>query len=280
MDAWVLDVREGPEGLPDFVMGREWRCCFYSSRLPGSRGFKPGRKDAHAFLSKGGIIEAAVCFGRDGSVLPVLEGKGAEGARNAIASLGQEGFEAARVLGLRDDVLSVESVIGPPKDAIDHFLMRREEPSPAPENKPVPGMETRVAAVKDAEALLPLQEAYEREEVLIPLHAFNARAISLALAESLRSQTVLVVEIGGRIVAKAQTNARGFFWDQLGGIYVSPEWRRRGIGAFITSQLARRIEGEGRQACLFVKKSNIRAIRAYERSGFSRACDYRIAYYS
>jgi GNAT superfamily N-acetyltransferase len=280
MDAWVLRHGEAPEGLPDFIQAREWRCCFYSSRLPGSRGFRPGRKGFHAILAKGGFTEAAVCFGRDGSILPVLEGTGDEGARNSIAASGPEGFEAARVLGLREDVLAIESVIGPPKDAIDHFLMRRDAPPPSTGFQPVPGMETRVAGPNDADALIRLQEAYEKEEVLIPLHAFNARAISLALADSLRSQEVIIAEIGGRIVAKAQTNARGFFWDQLGGIYVSPEWRGRGVGAHITSELARRIEGEGRRACLFVKKSNTRAIHAYEKSGFSRACDYRIAYYS
>jgi uncharacterized protein len=280
MDAWVSSGRDGSGGLADFIREREWRACFYASRIPGALGYKPGRKDAHAVLQGGDGIRAAVCFGNDGSILPVLEGTGGEGARGALASLGPARFDAVRVVGLHEDVHSFESAIGRAKDSIDYFLMRRDASAHSPVIEPMPGLVIRASGVDDADAILPFQEAYEKEEVLIPLHPFNARAISLSLAESLRSQIVLVAELGGRIVAKAQTNARGFIWDQLGGIYVMPEWRGRGVGACITSELARRIEGEGRRACLFVKKSNLGAIRAYGRAGFSQACDFRIAYYS
>ncbi|GEM_PF-370649 len=140
----------------------------------------------------------------------------------------------------------------------------------------------RRIAPTDPEAvtrLLPLQEAYEREEVLPAGTAFHAAACRLGLQKIQQSHILLQADLDGRTVAKANTNARGFTRDQIGGVYVLPGYRGRGIGTRLTAALAAELGTEARRAVLFVKKNNPAAIRAYEKVGFRVRDDYRICYY-
>jgi hypothetical protein len=58
-------------------------------------------------------------------------------------------------------------------------MMSRPEgapPLPGLAAPPYPGSTIRRASPADLDALLPLQEAYEREEVLTSIHTFNQAA--------------------------------------------------------------------------------------------------------
>ncbi len=81
------------------------------------------------------------------------------------------------------------------------------------------------------------------------------------------------------MVAKAGINARGFAYDQIGGVYVVPELRGAGIGTRLVAELCARTATEGRRLSLFVKKRNAAARRTYEKIGFAETGDYRITYY-
>lgn len=131
----------------------------------------------------------------------------------------------------------------------------------------------------DIDALYPLQEAYEREEVLPQGAVFNSAACRLGLERLLQDQVVYGAELDGRVVAKANTNARAFTRAQLGGIYVLPAYRRRGIAARLTAHLACRLQEEGLTVGLFVKTRNAAALRAYDKIGFALREPYRITYY-
>jgi len=127
--------------------------------------------------------------------------------------------------------------------------------------------------------VLPLQEAYEREEVLPAQAVFNAAACRFALEKTLGSQLLCTAILDERVVAKANTNARGFTRDQIGGVYVLPAYRGQGIATRLTAELARQIGAEGKQAVLFVKKTNLAALKAYVKIGFTIRDEYRICYY-
>ncbi len=278
MSAWEYHPSVGPADLEPFIREREWRCCFYGARLPASRGAGPRKGDGHAVLRDRGRVSAAALLGGEGTVLPVSDGLGDESLRALAVLMEEVGFSPGRVVGMTGDVEAVASLFGDPDEVIDYRLMRGigvAESALAPE-----GLLLRLAGASDFEELLPLQEAYEREEVLVPGHAFDARAVAAGLRDSLARQSVMVAESNVGIVAKAQTNARGFAWDQLGGIFVRPEWRGRGIGTAVTAALRRAIEAEGRSSCLFVRNTNPAAARAYEKAGFVDSSPYRIAYFS
>jgi len=142
----------------------------------------------------------------------------------------------------------------------------------------------RRAAAADLDALYPLQEAYEREEVLTPIHELNPAACRAALARSLEQQLVYVAEEpdgrgGSRIVAKAGTNARGFRVDQVGGVYTLPERRGRGAARALMAALLGEAGASGRDVALFVKSRNAPALGLYRGLGFEELCGYRADYF-
>ena len=62
--------------------------------------------------------------------------------------------------------------------------------------------------------------------------------------------------------------------DQLGGIYVSPEMRRRGLGSMMVENLVSLLASLGRGVCLYVRSENEEARRLYIKLGFVDAGTY------
>jgi GNAT superfamily N-acetyltransferase len=279
---WVLSRAAEPAGLAEFLLEREWRCCFYSSRLPSSLQASGTASDVHAILRGPGGLEGAVLLGAEGTIYPVLGETGPAGAAQVARLISRRDLKPARLIGLREDVLAMEAALGIRAAArVEYLLMRRPESAPREPPAPrLPGLEARWATESDHAQLMPLQEAYEVEEVLIPIHTYDGRAVAAGLRASLSSQAVLMACSGEACLAKAQTNARGILWDQLGGIYVRPEWRGRGLGAWLCGLLARRLEEEGRRTCLFVRVGNAPAIAAYRKAGFQADQAFLISYVS
>jgi len=99
------------------------------------------------------------------------------------------------------------------------------------------------------------------------------------LRKNLEQQVVLLVTAGDHILAKAGTNARGLYWDQIGGVYTIPEWRGRGIAAALVEAVARDRLLSGRKVALFVKTVNTFAKKAYIKAGFSTKTHFLISYF-
>jgi predicted GNAT family acetyltransferase len=74
-------------------------------------------------------------------------------------------------------------------------------------------------------------------------------------------------------------NAQSFTRLQIGGVYVLPEWRGRGIATSMTAALIRKLQSRNKDFTLFVKKTNLPARMAYDSIGFTKIGDYRINYY-
>jgi predicted GNAT family acetyltransferase len=142
-----------------------------------------------------------------------------------------------------------------------------------------PGLTIRRTVASDLDALTPLQEAYEREEVLTAIHEFNQAACRASLARAIDRQLMFAAVEGGVIVGKAGTNARGFRVDQVGGVYTLPERRGRGVAGALMAALLAQIEGSGKTASLFVKPCNAPALSLYRRLGFADIGDYRADYF-
>jgi len=191
------------------------------------------------------------------------------------------------IIGSRNDSLFLETIVGSePFRAVDYQLMTLEnltDSMPHGSGMPVKadGAEftLRQADLGDIEQISPLQEGYEKEEVIPPGDPFVPEAMKALLKKSLETQVVFVVEMNGKIVAKAGTNALGLNWDQIGGVYTMPDWRNRGLAASLVQHTAHERMEKGRKIALFVKLTNIPAQKAYEKSGFRRNILFRISYY-
>ncbi|MFA6507026.1 MAG: GNAT family N-acetyltransferase, partial [Treponemataceae bacterium] len=138
----------------------------------------------------------------------------------------------------------------------------------------------RRAFAADAELLFPLQAAYEIEEVVPVGGIFAPAAVRLAFERSIKERIILYAVMDGKAVGKAGTNARAYTRDQIGGVFVDPAYRGRGIATRLVAELAAILRAEGRKAVLFVKKRNAPARAAYEKVGFVPTEDYRITYYT
>jgi RimJ/RimL family protein N-acetyltransferase len=165
-------------------------------------------------------------------------------------------------------------------DRIDYDLMSLDgEPNSEALTAGPAGLVLRKPDVSDWDALYLLQAAYEQEEVLPRGTVFNPASCRRLLEHIIIGEHILAAELDGRIVGKINTNALSFSRYQIGGVYVHPDYRGRGIAISMGAAFARFLISEGWRLSLFVKKRNPAARAVYLRIGFTVAGDYRISYY-
>ena len=188
------------------------------------------------------------------------------------------------VQGLKEDVELLELLMEAQgyfaAERIDYALMSLDNMAEQAVYKIGPeGLILREPEAKDEEELFALQSAYEQEEVLPKNAVFNAASCRYNLQRILSSEQVLVAEMNGRLVGKMNTSAHSFTRCQIGGVYVRPDCRGRGIAAKMTAVFAQKLLLMGKGISLFVKKRNEAALKVYKKSGFAVLADYRISYY-
>jgi ribosomal protein S18 acetylase RimI-like enzyme len=79
---------------------------------------------------------------------------------------------------------------------------------------------------------------------------------------------VFVIEEGREVVGMVRSNFSDGRYIHLGGLYVLPEHRRRGLGARLLSGVCEEIHQRGVAAVLDVSRSNAAALAAYRKAGF------------
>ena len=130
------------------------------------------------------------------------------------------------------------------------------------------------------DTLFDLQKCYEIEEVLPEHDVFSEDICRLHLKFVLRTQYVAAVLLpDGTLAAKAGTNALGFHSAQIGGVYVKPEFRRRGYAFGALSRVLKNVFAVKNTAVLFVKNTNVPALSLYSALGFKKLNGYIIAYF-
>ncbi|MDR0706464.1 MAG: GNAT family N-acetyltransferase [Treponema sp.] len=167
-----------------------------------------------------------------------------------------------------------------PVDHIVYDFMATADAPPARElYAGPPGLIVRQPGVSDIDRLFPLQAGYEQEEVLPKNGTFDPAVCRMITERLVKHERILIAELGGRIVGKINTNAVTPSWVQIGGVYVHPSYRQRGIATRMTAVFVQGLLGEGKRASLFVKKEKPAARNVYSKVGFRVAGDYRITYY-
>jgi len=184
--------------------------------------------------------------------------------------------------GRKEDMLIMEAALEKlglyAEEKLDYDLMCIDHP-PSHFYTPCAEVTFRKPGSADLDALAALHAAYEREEVLPSASEFSAAASRLNIERIFAKEQIYVAELGGRLIGKINTNASTFTRCQVGGVYVLPEYRGRGIARRMAGEFITGLVAKGRGISLFVKKTNAAARRVYQRIGFEILGDYRINYY-
>lgn len=188
------------------------------------------------------------------------------------------------VQGLKEDVLVIENEmekIGRTiADKFEYDLMSLDGPPLENEKKSkIEKLTLRTPQLIDLDAICPLQEGYEREEVLPKGSTFSPAASRVNIANIISDGKILAAQFNGRLVGKINVSAVSFTRYLVGGVYVHPDFRGLGIARKMAGEFISSLIGEGRGVTLFVKKNNVPACRLYLSLGFKKMGDYRITYY-
>jgi len=186
------------------------------------------------------------------------------------------------VMGRGSHVHAMEQLVPKaPSHRINYYVMVQDSPAEPASAQQLDslGIQLHCATPSETDTLYPLQEGYEREEVLLDGRSFQPQAAWHALKQALRHQIVVYATSGGRAVAKAATNARGFYFDQIGGVFTEPAFRNKGIAQVLMRYILGFVQSAGKRASLFVKTHNASALTLYRNLGFQIADDFRIIYY-
>lgn len=163
----------------------------------------------------------------------------------------------------------------------EYFLMTKEDDSalPPPASLLSMGEEIVSCGRGHADDLYDLQFHYLKEEVVPPGKIPSDLYVRSNIKSILKNQKVFVIESDGKFVSKINTNAIGWDWVQIGGVYTDPLYRRNGYSLCLLSALCRRINKQGRKCVLFVKKKNTPALKLYEKLEFKKSVDFQITYF-
>ena len=137
----------------------------------------------------------------------------------------------------------------------------------------------RKAGPADLNRLLPLEISYQLEEVLLDPNELDPEFVRSSLQKQLTNEWFYTAEKEKVSVAKAGTNAIGFGFCQMGGVFTIPEERKKGVGSDLIRFMLKDLYGKGKQCCLFVKDNNIPALKLYSKIGFNDQGSFRISYY-
>ena len=154
------------------------------------------------------------------------------------------------------------------------------QPMPPPEELSCDDEIKRCAdPVNETELLLPLQKMYMAKEVAPQGKQITDLEASAQLKSILKDQLCFALYSDGEIVSKANTNAIGFNYVQLGGVYTHPLYRKNYYAWHLVYTICQRVLKTGRKLSLFVKEKNNPAIMLYKRIGFVETGTYIIGYF-
>ena len=188
------------------------------------------------------------------------------------------------IQGLSEDVKILESLMEIQsyfaRERIEYDLMTLDEMPIMDSKKNIPkNLIIRPPLPDECDFLFLLQAAYEQEEVIPKDGIFDPVYSRNNLNRILSKEHVMVAELNGLLVGKINTSLSSFSRSQIGGVYVRPEFRGRGIASIMTYVFAEKLISKGLGISLFVKKRNIPAKAVYKKLGFKILGDYQINYY-
>jgi len=295
--AWRLADRTDEPALRALLVPREVHATALSEKLRTPAPFRNDRDRILVHPAGRRGLDAVLFLSSSGCAMPLVDaGLEPDRVQGLMSSLRRsplvQAFRPASCVGLEATTQALQQLAGwHPALSVRYDAMSLDAADYTPQNSglpscsPVagelalPALATRTAGPGDLEALLPVARAYEMEEVETPMHPFDEAVCRANQARALARYRVRILETGGLIVARAQTNAIGYGREQLGGIIVLRQRRGRGYGRCVVTELIESILADGKGLSLFVKKGNSPARSLYETLGFRYSGDFRVDYF-
>lgn len=132
----------------------------------------------------------------------------------------------------------------------------------------------------DFDALFELQKKYIIKEVAPIGKQVSDLECSASLRQILRNQLCFALFSDGEVVSKANTNAIGYNWVQIGGVFTHPLYRKNYYAWNLVRSVCLRVMKSERNVCLFVKTKNNPAHQLYSRMGFIDKGNFVISYFN
>ena len=263
-----------------FLRKREMYCVSACSRFSRIKDGGSG----HVWYMKNGKNDiSALLLHHRHSLFPIFNKKtNLPGPKFLNRFLGKVYIHA--IQGIKEDVELLESLMEKQGyyalERIDYDLMcLNVKPSHNFLRPDIPGLIFRLPMPGDKEDLIQLQAAYEKEEVIPKNGIFNPASSRYSFNRLLNREQFLLAELKGKVIGKINTSSQSFTRFQIGGVYILPEYRGRGIAARMTALFLEDLLSQGKGITLFVKKRNAPARAVYRKLGFMAISDYRINYY-
>ena len=140
--------------------------------------------------------------------------------------------------------------------------------------------EIRRCYTQDYDSLFELQKKYIIKEVAPAGKQVSDAECAISLKKILKEQLCFALFSDEEVVAKANTNAIGINWVQIGGVYTHPLYRRNYYAWNLVRAVCQRILKTNRKVCLYVKEKNNPAHILYTHIGFSESGTYEICYFN
>lgn len=178
------------------------------------------------------------------------------------------------------DILSAIKL--PSQTNVYDLMILKTLPNPAPE--PLCNSDTIIRCTKNnISDLFELQMKYLQQEVAPKGHEVSDLICKTSLKQILKEQLVLAIHTDDfndiEFVSKANTNAIGLNWVQIGGVYTHPLFRKNYYAWHLISELCKRILLSNKKVSLFVREKNYPAISLYKKIGFIHSQKFTIVYY-
>ena len=132
---------------------------------------------------------------------------------------------------------------------------------------------------KEVDELFNIQRKYLQDEVAPRGREVNDLEVKMTLRQILKHQLCLALFSDGLACSKANTNAIGINWVQIGGVYTHPFYRRNGYALHLVYTICKRALKVNKKISLFVKEKNQAAIELYNKLGFTSVGLYKIVYF-
>jgi ribosomal protein S18 acetylase RimI-like enzyme len=248
--------------------GESWKPAFRG----GKRGFLAVKRDGES-------LRGAILFHPHGVVAPCLP-EACRGDGDRLARLLEGGsFHARSAIGFPAELDLACSVVGRRPDLQVRYRFMSLGTDRAIPHDDRGEVRVRWAVERDLDEAYPLRERYEREEVVTSIHSFDPAACKRALSRIIADGALALAFLDGIPVGTAAINGRGVSWEQIGGVYVDPKRRGRGVARALMGFLASESRGRGMGSCLFVKTANDPAKNLYHSLGFEDLGPFEIRYF-
>lgn len=135
----------------------------------------------------------------------------------------------------------------------------------------------RRAQPSELDALLHNSACMEQEDLGYDPSRADPRGFRRTVQARIRSGRTWVLVEDGELMYHINVGTQDVHGFQIGGTYVPPAARGRGIATAATAEVTRRLLAEGPRVTLHVNEANTPAVRVYERAGYRRAAPFRLA---